>query len=187
MVVNKDLIDQYLLFTSSHDGSSSIQVMFTPIRVVCNNTLTAATKSSKNKLTFTHSTNVRNKMNYAKQLLGFTDRQQTAMKEAFTYLATKKVDDVKAYEMLELGLGIKRHDGFLTAIGKNVLKDAIQYYHSGIGQKEIEGTAWGVYNAVTGYTQNIKSYKDFTTKFNQLSTGTDSKNREVLFNALMLN
>ena len=31
------------------------------------------------------------------------------------------------------------------------------YYHEGIGQKEIEGTGWGVYNAITGYYSNMEN------------------------------
>ena len=31
------------------------------------------------------------------------------------------------------------------------------YYHNGIGQKEIEGTGWGVYNALTGYYSNMEN------------------------------
>src|SRR5690606_31902054 len=37
-----DLIEQYLLLTTSHDGYGCIKAAFTPIRVVCNNTLNAA-------------------------------------------------------------------------------------------------------------------------------------------------
>ena len=53
MIINKDNIDKYLLLTMSHDGTSSIQVMFTPIRVVCNNTLTLAL-GGKNRVTIRH-------------------------------------------------------------------------------------------------------------------------------------
>ena len=50
MLINKDVIDNYLLLSMSHDGSGSIVVMFTPIRVVCNNTLTLALEGkNKNK------------------------------------------------------------------------------------------------------------------------------------------
>ncbi len=39
-VGNDDLIEQYLFLTTSHDGYGSITAAFTPIRIVCNNTLT---------------------------------------------------------------------------------------------------------------------------------------------------
>jgi phage/plasmid-like protein (TIGR03299 family) len=38
-VGNNDLIEQYLFLTTSHDGFGSIAAAFTPIRIVCNNTL----------------------------------------------------------------------------------------------------------------------------------------------------
>ena len=31
----------------------------------------------------------------------------------------------------------------------------IDYYDRGFGQKEIKGTGWGVYNAISGYYSNI--------------------------------
>ena len=41
-VGKEDLIEQYLFLTTSHDGCGSITAAFTPVRIVCNNTLNAA-------------------------------------------------------------------------------------------------------------------------------------------------
>src|SRR5277367_1882484 len=47
-VGNDDLIEKYLFLTTSHDGFGSITAAFTPIRVVCNNTLHAALNNMSN-------------------------------------------------------------------------------------------------------------------------------------------
>ena len=51
----RDKVDAYLHFTNPHIYGRSIDVRFTPIRVVCNNTLTLSLRSeSKNKVKVSH-------------------------------------------------------------------------------------------------------------------------------------
>ncbi|MBU1535506.1 DUF932 domain-containing protein, partial [Myxococcota bacterium] len=38
-ITGNDLVARYLLLTNSHDGSSCVQVMFSPIRIFCSNQL----------------------------------------------------------------------------------------------------------------------------------------------------
>ena len=41
-IISGDRISPYLVFSNTHDGSGSVKVAITPIRVVCNNTLNLA-------------------------------------------------------------------------------------------------------------------------------------------------
>jgi len=44
----------YLCISNSHDGSASLQIFLTGIRVVCNNTLQAALHSAARKISIRH-------------------------------------------------------------------------------------------------------------------------------------
>lgn len=71
-VGNNDLIEQYLFLTSSHDGSGAIQVAFTPIRIVCNNTLNFALQNCTNKLTIRHTESAKARLAQAHKVMGCT-------------------------------------------------------------------------------------------------------------------
>jgi phage/plasmid-like protein (TIGR03299 family) len=70
-----DAIQPYLLLHNSHDGSTAIWIQFTPIRVVCWNTLSWATasrfKEEKNHKAFRirHNSNIDEKLALAQQAL----------------------------------------------------------------------------------------------------------------------
>lgn len=60
-------IDDYILFTNSHDGSGAVTILFTPLRVICQNTLNAAIRQASNKLVFKHTANVNERLEWTKK------------------------------------------------------------------------------------------------------------------------
>ena len=55
MVIQKgDEVEKYILLSNSHTGGQAVRVGYTPIRVVCNNTLSYAESSSKSNLIRVH-------------------------------------------------------------------------------------------------------------------------------------
>lgn len=184
MVVNKDLIEQYLLVTMSHDGTSSITVMFTPIRVVCNNTLTAAIKGTRNKINIRHTRNAKAKLEASKEVLGLVDASTRSYNILFNHLNSIQVSDKKAEEIIEFSLGLSRDEhNQLSSRAFNIYTEARDYYYTGLGQNEIVGTGWGVFNGITGYLQNTKTYKDEEVKFKNtfLGSGMEVRNKAIDF------
>ena len=185
MIINKDLIDKYLLITMSHDGSSSINVLFTPIRVVCNNTLTLALKGNINRVTIRHTAKAKDRLEQAKKVLGIVDKQSLAYQEAFGHLLTIKVSDVMAKTIIEESLSLNRDDrGNLSTKATNILQAANSYYQMGVGQEGIVGTGYGVFNGITGYMQNGKKYPDPESKFKNTFLGTSVDVRNKAFDLI---
>ncbi len=185
LIINKDLIDKYLLITMSHDGSSSITVMFTPVRVVCNNTLTLALQGNINKVTIRHTAKAKDRLEQAKKVLGVVDQQTLAYKEAFGSMLHREISDTTAKLIIKSSLNLPIDErGNLSTKGQNTLDLANLYYHEGIGQADIVGTAWGVFNGITGYLQNGKEYSNSETKFKNTFLGSSVEVRNTAFKLL---
>ncbi|CAA9199500.1 hypothetical protein FLACOL7796_02752 [Flavobacterium collinsii] len=69
-VGNDDLIEKYLFLTTSHDGSGSITAAFTPIRIVCANTLNAAMHNKTNTVRIRHTSNAKQRLGQAHKVMG---------------------------------------------------------------------------------------------------------------------
>ena len=176
--VKGDVVDNYLVFTNSHDGSGGVKILFTPIRVVCQNTLTAAIKNSNNYVSFRHTASVHNNIAIAHEILGICDVKRSKLEEAYNILANIKVtdDDVMEYictnnltseeaeRLKATGHSYKElcyrnnmafQDSQISMRKLNTISNTWDYYNDGIGQREIAGTAWGAFNSITGYYSNI--------------------------------
>ena len=57
-----DPIDRFLLLSNSHDGSSAVTVRFTPVRVVCQNTLSLAQADGTGVVSVRHTRNIRHNL-----------------------------------------------------------------------------------------------------------------------------
>lgn len=176
--VKGDPVDNYLVFTTSHDGTSGVKILFTPIRVVCQNTLNAAIKGSTNYVSFRHTSSVHSNLDIAAEILGICEQRRVYLEHQFEALSKIKIKDSNAQDVFASVILTENEFDALSATGHTVqqlidrnymaMQDANistkkmnalgfmnDYYFNGPGQKEILGTGWGVYNAVTGYYSNV--------------------------------
>ena len=88
-VLGDDQVDSYLLFSNPHEYGKSIDIRFTPIRVVCNNTLSMALASVKNTgVKLSHRKVFDADM--VKEHMGIASEKFAQYKEVAQYLASKQ-------------------------------------------------------------------------------------------------
>ena len=87
-----DKVERYLVFTNTFDGSGSVRVACTPVRVVCQNTLNCALHSAKRSWSIRHTASISERLVEAHQALQLEDTYIEALKSRAEYLATAHLD-----------------------------------------------------------------------------------------------
>lgn len=167
-----DLTEVYVMLTNSHDGSGAVIAAVTPIRVVCQNTLNAALKSTISRVSVRHTTNVNANLENAHKLLGITHKYVEQLNECFNVLAKKFITDAQVKTLVETLFKSEKEDS--TRI-KNIREAVMLSYHTGVGQENIRGTAWGALNGITHYIDHVKEYKDADAKLTNVIEGAGAK------------
>lgn len=103
-VANDELIEKYLFLTTSHDGYGSITVAFTPIRIVCNNTLNAALKNCSNSIKIRHTANAKGRLEEAHKVLGIANQLSHQLEGYFNQWALVRMRDKEVRKLIQLAL-----------------------------------------------------------------------------------
>ncbi|WP_080831875.1 DUF932 domain-containing protein [Cohnella massiliensis] len=101
-IISGDRISPYLVFSNSHDGSGSIKVAMTPIRVVCQNTLNLALSNAKRIWTTIHTGDIKSKLDEAKKTLLLAEYYMDKLGAEVDRLNRVKIPDHKVMEFIDL-------------------------------------------------------------------------------------
>ena len=85
--VRGEAIDEYFLVTNTSDGKSAVRFAFTPIRVVCQNTLSLGLAQATVTASMRHSTGARQELNFRTALLEELSASRDLSREALRELA----------------------------------------------------------------------------------------------------
>lgn len=119
-IISGDRISPYLVFFNSHDGSGSIKVAMTPIRVVCQNTLNLALSTAKRMWGTIHTGDIKSKLEEAKKTLLLAETYMDKLGSAVDRLNRIKLPDHKIMDYIELLLPMP--DNATKVQEKNVLQ-----------------------------------------------------------------
>lgn len=163
-ILKEDQIDSYLLFSNPHQYGKSIDVRFTPIRVVCNNTLTMSLNAqSKNQVKLNHRSTF--DADVVKETLGLAHEKFVKYKEMAEYLSSKKfsVDRLISYynEVFPHTYTKDKEVKVADDLSRNA-KAAMAALDTQPGAKLGEGTWWAAFNSVTFLTDHVMGRADDT-------------------------
>lgn len=170
-----DISKKYLLLTNTHDGTMALRMFYTPIRVVCQNTLNASIgEAGRTGIYIKHFPNIEARVKEAQKILGIATAQYVVLEQAFNALSKYQVN----VEELERYI----HDVFPMSDpnkeepGARIMRkweDVETLFHAPENSLPgVRGSAWAAYNSVTMYVDHVQQYsrldKDPTRKLRSI-------------------
>jgi phage/plasmid-like protein (TIGR03299 family) len=152
-VFGKDVIESYLLFSNPHRFGQSIDVRFTPIRVVCNNTLTLSLNSKS-----ASSVKVSHKRAWdpeaVKETLGIAKEKLDKYKEMAVFLGGKKFKRTTLEEYLNgLFPSYSKKDAKVIELSRPAGR-VLELVDTQPGANFAPGSWWSAFNAVTYFADH---------------------------------
>ena len=156
-IVSNDIVEKYVLLAHGHDGLMSVRVGFTPIRVVCANTLAMSISDSGSALLrVKHTKNLQDNLDKVAQIMNLANQKFEATAEQYRFLASREINakDLEKYvKLVFVGPKYEQMEAEGLTPARDVLPKVIQLFENGRGNSMlgVRGTAWAAYNAVNEY------------------------------------
>ena len=160
-VLPGDLIRPFIVLNSSHDGSRSLSILFSKIRMICTNQLTSATKQGIG-VKIRHTGSVKNKIDNVKLTMDLAKQDFKKSVDSYKFLTTKKYTKESLLEYFIKTLQIPVKDNEISARSTNTLIKLTELMQKGAGSQitGVAGTWYSAYNAVTDYLTHSAGRSD---------------------------
>lgn len=142
-IQGEDLIDLYLLFRSTHDGSGAITAMITPVRLACTNMLNLATKSAVSKWSARHTSTASERVDEAARTLRIVE----AYTEEFNSIAG---------QLLSVEMGLDEFTNFVKDVtdAERLQTGMINTWTN--SPSVDRSTGWGAINAIGEHMEHMR-------------------------------
>lgn len=174
VIMGNDRVGGYLLLSTSCDGSLATTARFTTVRVVCNNTLSMAL-SAKDKSVVALSHKSQFDAGVFKDRLGIATGQFAEFTRAARALASKRINNAQAQQFIAelIGTAQKEADDISGQAKRKVDTMLNLFKGSAMGGTllGVEGTAWGLVNAVTEYVDHHSTERTAAAKLDSALFG----------------
>jgi phage/plasmid-like protein (TIGR03299 family) len=152
----RDQVERYLLLVNSHDGSSALRMLMTPIRVVCQNTLNLALRQGAGEgIAIRHTASATARTDEARRALGIATGYYDEFEAEANLLANARYGDADMRRLVET---LFPQDADEVSTRTRNLRDRVTaLFTEGLGHAQIRGTAWAALNAVAEFTDHHRA------------------------------
>lgn len=162
-----DEVENYLFFANSHNGKSGITTGMTNVRVVCNNTIQLALRTTKRSWTTKHMGDMEGKKQEAIETLRLASQYVVEMGKYAETMASKKISKTDLDNFLDMLFPLDEEISAREERNISHCRNSILDIYMGKDDlANFRGTAWGMYNAVADFVSNAeplrktKTYKE---------------------------
>ena len=176
-----DVTENYFLFSNPHEFGKAIDIRMTPIRVVCNNTLTLSLNQDSNAML---KVNHRKEFDVAevKEQIGIAKEKMEQYKSMAEFLGSKRYtsENIVQYFNEVFGSPAKEKVDGVTPFSSINANNAMEYLDTQPGAKFAQGSFWNAFNTVTYMTDHIQGRSND----GRLTSSWYGRNRRVKLKAL---
>lgn len=180
-----DQVDSYMLFSNPHMYGKSIDIRFTPIRVVCNNTLTMSLHGAAN-VGYKSGHRTQFDADDAKGAMGLAHEKFAKYREMAEFLGSKRVTGDSLIEYFSSVF--PRTSGSRKVEKFEDLSRNAQLAHSVMetqpGAEFAEGSFWQAFNATTYVTDHLQGRNADNRLYSQWFGGNQTRKVQAMQKAL---
>lgn len=149
ITVGGDAIRRYVLISTHHDGTGSVKARPTAIRVVCNNTLTAAENVEEDVYVVRHTANASQQLAEARAVMRLTLDYYKQFAKFGDKLAMQKMPERKLEQVLQELYPVDSAMGGRAVKNSARARDAVRsLFTEGVTVGNAPGSKWCAYNAI---------------------------------------
>lgn len=168
--IGPDQVDKYLALATAHDGSMMMHVKWTPIRVVCWNTMSAAFQidrgtgkaRAQDSVSILYRGNYKDYIAEAREMLNLTNFYYSRLEDCFNRLRETKIRECDWTRFANRLIPDEPKPNGKVVDRSKLREQLTHLYHHGIGNEhpDVKGTKWAAYSAVTEFVDHTKNYGD---------------------------
>lgn len=159
-----DKFTPYIIFTNSHDGSGSVRVAVTPVRIICSNALTMALGRALRSWSIIHTGRMHEKLMQAQDTMANTALYLAEMEHFCEDLRRKELTNNDVISLIDTLLPYSKKESEINKRNVDEQRSRLNaVYFQKEDLKELGNNAYRFINAVSDYsTHNIPTRQTAT-------------------------